>query len=247
MTVSSWNEQGLARVTGKTVFLYDEIASTNPIAKTKPLGSIVVATRQTGGYGRRKLAFSSEEGGVYFSYKVAPDLPLDCINLLTLAAGVAVVKAVQGYGVSARLKYPNDVWVDGKKLCGILTECVIADGAVQSAVIGIGINVENALPQDIRDIATTLKACTDIVPSRVQVISDVCRELDALLNEPSAIAPAYREYDGLVGREIVLTTDEGQKVAVYDGIDCNGVMYALCGGERRAVTVGEVTIRPATE
>ena len=247
MTDLPWSEQAIAHATGKKAFLFDEIASTNPIAKTKPLGSIVVATRQTGGYGRRKRAFSSEEGGVYFSCKVAPELDVACINLLTLAAGVAVARAVNGYGVSARLKYPNDVWVDGKKLCGILTECTIADGAVQSAVIGIGINVENRLPEELRDIATSLKACTDVVPSRVQVISDVCRELDALLNEPSVIAPAYREYDGLVGREIVLTTDEGQKVAVYDGIDCNGVMYALCDGERRAVTVGEVTVRPVTK
>jgi len=242
-----WTQEYLCARTGKPVTLLDEVASTNPVAKALPVGTVVVASRQTAGYGRRKRAFSSEEGGLYFSYKVAPDLPLARVNLITLAAGVAVVKGLEAYGVRARLKYPNDVWVDGKKICGILTECVLARGRVDSAVIGVGLNVKNTLPAELQGIATTLSAHVDAPLSRGELLASVCEGIDGLLRSPDRIAPLYRACDALVGREIVLKTDGGETPCVYGGIDGDGVMYATRGDERICVTVGEVTVRPKAE
>ena len=123
---------------------FDELGSTSAKAKefaargVKPW-TVVVAAKQGSGYGRKGDAWFSPAGGLYFSV-VLPKSNIDDLQILTILAAFCVAKAIKDdYGVEPFVKLPNDVYLNGKKICGILTENVIV-GEIKSSVIGIGVN-----------------------------------------------------------------------------------------------------------
>lgn len=118
-----------------------ECESTNDLAFAKGAGAIVCAGRQTKGRGRMGRSFSSEEGGLYFSLCIKPGCPLKEATALPALAALAVRDAI---GDSAKIKWPNDILVDGRKVCGILTE---ARGEL--IVFGFGVNIRNELPEEL--------------------------------------------------------------------------------------------------
>jgi BirA family biotin operon repressor/biotin-[acetyl-CoA-carboxylase] ligase len=145
---------------------FDKVGSTNDIAKELARqgaaeGTAVVADRQTAGRGRLQRTWASPKGkGIYLSIILRPAISLNQAPQLTMLTAVAVAQAIrQVTGLKARTKWPNDVLINGKKVCGILTE-VSAQGAnLRFAVVGIGINVlmtQDDLPEQVRDSATSL-------------------------------------------------------------------------------------------
>jgi BirA family transcriptional regulator, biotin operon repressor / biotin---[acetyl-CoA-carboxylase] ligase len=126
--------------------------------------TVVLADEQTAGRGRQGKAWTSPRGGLYLSLVLRPSPPADARwSLLPLAAGLAVVEALDEWSVRAALKWPNDVLLDGRKLGGILVEGASGPGGLESAVVGIGVNVGPplALPDELRDQVAWLGESAD--------------------------------------------------------------------------------------
>jgi BirA family biotin operon repressor/biotin-[acetyl-CoA-carboxylase] ligase len=170
---------------GKNIVYYEEANSSNDIAKkaasTAEEGTIVVVERQTGGRGRLGRHWASPKGGIWFSIILKPRIALAKASRLTLTFGLSVVKAIRMYGVDAKIKWPNDVLVDGKKISGILTEVEAEIDTVEFVVIGIGINVNMSLkdiPEDLRENSTTLRDETGKTIDRVEFLQNLLYEME---------------------------------------------------------------------
>lgn len=162
--------QGISRLlsTATPIEVLETVNSTNTYLKRKvsdflPDGTTVIALRQTAGRGRFTRKFHSpEECGIYMSILLRPQIPTSEVTLITAAAAVAVCEAIEACSdKSTQIKWVNDVLIDSKKVCGILTEGVInpQSGKFDGVIVGIGINVYEPLggfPDDIKDIASAI-------------------------------------------------------------------------------------------
>ena len=149
---------------GNSIYYYEETGSTNMDAKLLAEegamhGTVVVADKQNAGRGRRGKGWQSPAGkDIYFTILLKPDFSSEHMSGLTLVMALAVAQAVSAMcEVEAGIKWPNDIVVNGKKICGILTEMSIEHDYVKYIVIGVGINVNmGELPEEIRESATSL-------------------------------------------------------------------------------------------
>jgi BirA family biotin operon repressor/biotin-[acetyl-CoA-carboxylase] ligase len=143
--------------------------------------SVVFADRQTAGRGRLGHVWESPAGNLFASV-LLPPLAGDRITALPLAAGLAVAEALDGHGVAAQLKWPNDLLVGGRKLAGILAEGLAGAGGLEAVVLGVGVNVRldpATLPAELVSKATSLLAETGRAPDVVEVLASVLARLPA--------------------------------------------------------------------
>ena len=151
-------------------------------AEGAPEGSVFLAEEQTAGRGRGAHSWQSERSaGIYCSVVLRPELPPFEVLVLALAAGLAVRAAIEEVHphINVDLKWPNDVLIAGKKVCGILTEMNAEATRVRYVVVGIGINVNQAnFPEDIERTATSLRLTTDSKWSRVELAVALLKSLD---------------------------------------------------------------------
>ena len=141
---------------------FSQLESTNQKAKKiSAKGAepwlVVVARKQISGYGKKKVFWFSPEGGLYFSI-ILPKSQIEDLQTLTILAAFIVAKTIKdNFNLEPFIKLPNDVWVNGKKICGILTENVIGR-EIRSSVIGIGLDTNiDKFPKELKNIATSLK------------------------------------------------------------------------------------------
>ena len=237
-----------------TVEYHDRIASTNDRARELAAegagGVVVVADEQTGGRGRLDREFVAPAGGIWASLLVRPDRPPAEVPMYTLAAAVAVARAVRAVGVEATIKWPNDVLVgsdDGEqKLCGILTEMEGEADRVSWLVIGIGVNANvdrDALPPD----ATSLRAAVGDIDRR-QLLQRVLAEIHDLTREPDlrSVLDAWREYASTLGRRVRVETSHGAVTGQAVDIRFPGSLVVDTDDGERVVHVGDCEhLRPA--
>lgn len=150
---------------GKDIYIFNEIMSTNTIAKFLSMngvgnGAVVISEKQTKARGRSGKNWESPLGGVWLSIILNPNVNHSKIPLITLATGVAVENTLKRIGVkNAEIKWPNDILIHGKKVCGILTEAITSFNTIESVIIGVGIDanisIEN-FPEELRENMTTL-------------------------------------------------------------------------------------------
>lgn len=150
----------------RNVHVFETVDSTNNVLKDMaskgvPSGTVVISDHQSGGKGRRGRSFSSPSGvGIYLSYLLKPDSGFDKISDLTSWTAVAVADAIKNaYGLDSQIKWVNDLLMNRKKICGILTEVTVEgeSGLIDTCIIGIGINVnESGFPEEISQIATSI-------------------------------------------------------------------------------------------
>lgn len=154
------------KILGCSILWFRRLTSTNYLAKELALkgareGTVIVAETQTSGRGRLKRKWRSPEGGLWISIILRPKAEPKHTPKLTLMASVAVVKTItQLFSLKAEIKWPNDVLINQKKVCGILTEATTKGNAVQFTILGIGINANFSLssfPIGLRDSTTTLQ------------------------------------------------------------------------------------------
>ncbi len=151
------------KMVGRKVYAYDVVTTTNDLAhflarEGEAEGSVVVAKGQTQGRGRHGKEWVSPEGGLYFSFILRPGLEPERVSRVTLTVGWAVAGCLQELGVGAvSVKWPNDVLLDGKKVCGILTEMSLTADKVDYLVVGVGVNV-NTAQKDLPQAAVSLAA-----------------------------------------------------------------------------------------
>ncbi len=210
-----------------------------------PEGAVVIAEEQTAGRGTKGRAWESPRGlGLYASVLLRPASALE-LPLLPLAAGLAARDAVESsHGIDARLRWPNDILFDGRKLGGVLCESVFAGGRPEFAVLGIGINVRHAesdFPPGLRGTATSLA-------DALGRPADPVRLFDALLGELARRFESLRERDiaGLLndfaarsalrpGDPVLVSADGPTERLAYEGVGPDGELLArdAAGGLRR--------------
>ncbi len=244
-------------VLGAEVFTFGRVTSTNDVAVAlarggSPEGTLVIAEEQSRGRGRLgRTWFSPPGSGLWFSIILKPAFRAEDSSIISLAAAAGVAESLEeGYGVKARLKWPNDVLVGGRKICGILTEAEFIDDRVRFVVLGIGINVltgTGEFPRDIADIATSLAIETDRQISRTGVLARVVNAIednyiDLRDNGFAGLRKKLLERSALIGKMIRVKTPEGVVDGVATNIDLTGALLLRReSGATERIIAGDVT------
>ncbi|MDH7517291.1 MAG: biotin--[acetyl-CoA-carboxylase] ligase [Candidatus Thermoplasmatota archaeon] len=172
------------KIIGKETHYFKKISSTNDLArqlinKNAIDGTVIVSDIQTQGRGRKDRTWFSPTGGLWFSIILYPKLPPNKSMMLTMAASLSVVHGIKTTtGIIPRIKWPNDVLIKEKKVCGILTEIDAEIDKINFAIVGIGLNVNNTLQSDLSKHATTLKTEYGGKVSRVQILKSILKNFD---------------------------------------------------------------------
>ena len=217
-------------------------------------GTVVIADAQTAGRGRMGRSFASAPGcGIYMSLLLRPnDCGVDCASSLTAVAAVAVCRAIEKVcGRAPGIKWINDLYLRGKKICGILCESSVKDGKVDYAVLGIGLNVTTKtedFPEELRETVGSLYTQTGFVFERGKLIAAIIAELGSLysvwLEGPSVCHAEYKRRCIVLDRQITVAAADGEFEAVAENISSDyGLVLRMPDGERRTVHSGEVKIR----
>jgi len=230
---------------GQQIHYFDELISTNTTAKelanSADEGTIVVAEVQKEGRGRLGREWISPRGGIWMSVILKPTISLVHASRLTLVAGVAITKAMRKLGVDACIKWPNDILIGGKKVCGILTEVNAEIERVNYIVVGIGINANvnmNDFTGNVKNIATTLWSEIGKPIDRVSFIQDMLFEIEQeyikFRTQPfTGILDEWISLSDTIGHQVTITTPhkifEGKAV----GITGDGALVVEDPGGRR--------------
>jgi BirA family biotin operon repressor/biotin-[acetyl-CoA-carboxylase] ligase len=232
---------------GHRVLWYSEVGSTNDIAGTfaekgADEGLVVLADRQTAGRGRLGRSWASPSGaGIYVSVVLRPTPAV--VRLVTIAAGVAVTEGIaSATGLSTHVKWPNDVHVSGRKLAGIL-----AEGAVNHVVVGIGINVQPAAyPPDVASRATSIEAELSRPVDRAPVLAECLAALASRYrelheNRPAGIVEAWRMRAApMLGRRVEWESAGERHTGLAENIDDDGALIVKVGDGTLRIRSGEV-------
>ena len=235
------------------IHFHDTVDSTNSQAKRLLADglsgeALVVAAAQTAGRGRRGRSFySPRDTGVYMTLILRPEGEVSDLVSLTAAAAVAVVRAIEGL-TDARpaIKWVNDVYLEGKKLCGILTEAVtgLESGLVEGLVVGIGINVGTEdFPPELSGIAGSLRSHT---LRKNRLIAAVAEELFRIAAHPEdkSYLADYRRRSMVLGRRVCFEQNGQRFEALATDIDDGGgLLVQLDDGSARTLRSGEITLR----
>ena len=170
---------------GKELHYFDEVNSTNEkaneLAANVEEGTVIIAKKQKKGIGRFGREWISPKGGIYVSVILKPKIsPIDAPKI-TLITGIAVAKVIRKLGLDAKLKWPNDVLIQGKKVGGILTSMSTKDGKVDYIIVGIGINANihiSIFPKELQESATSLKEEFKKEVLMEKVIEDILHEVE---------------------------------------------------------------------
>ena len=232
---------------GHRVLWYSEVGSTNDIAGTfaengADEGLVVLADRQTAGRGRLGRSWASPSGaGIYVSVVLRPTPA--AAQLVTIAAGVAVTDGIaSATGLSTHVKWPNDVHVSGRKLAGIL-----AEGAANHVVLGIGINVQPAAyPPDVASRATSIEAELGRPVDRALVLAACLAALASRYrelheNRPAGIVDAWRKRAApMLGRRVEWESAGERHTGLAENIDDDGALIVKVGAGTLKIRSGEV-------
>lgn len=249
-------------VVGSKILYFDEVDSTNirakELASDLPDGAVVFADRQSAGRGRLGRKWESEAGGgIYLSVILKPEIPPEEVQLITLAASVAVVRAIKdAAGIDSGIKWPNDIILDGRKVCGILTEMSSEMDRVNYVVLGIGINFAQEIqqfPEELRNRAVSvceyikqkgLMPCKKAILARRVLIrlDEVYRDL--LKGNRNDIIQEWKSMSVTIGREVSISGRDASFTGRAVDITADGRLVVLCdNGILKEIISGEVSVR----
>lgn len=243
---------------GQEINHYNEVQSTNDLAKRlaaegAPDGLLVISEGQSGGRGRMGRQWSSPQGtGLWFSLVLRPEVhPLETPKLTVLAA-VAVAKSIRKLtGLDAKIKWPNDILINNKKVCGILTELNCEMDRVNFVILGIGINVNVAsFPEELKDIASSLLIEGGQSFNRLKLLQELLKNLESLYTEflKGNYQEAWEHWRTLsctIGNKVRINGQNWQAVGVAVDIDNDGaLLLSMPTGEIKRFISGEVSLRP---
>jgi BirA family transcriptional regulator, biotin operon repressor / biotin---[acetyl-CoA-carboxylase] ligase len=241
---------------GRKIVHYFRVTSTNSVAlklaaEGAPQGTVVVAEEQTAGRGRSGRAWYSEKSsGIYASVILRPPLAPAAAPALTLMAGVAAHRALSAStGLAVDIRWPNDLLVHGKKVCGILTEMSAELDRLHSVVLGVGVNVNHReMPAELKSTATSLRIEGKKPYARLSLAAALLKELDRhyqmlLEGGSAAIVSAWEEASSFArGRRVRVVASSGAYVATTAGLDSTGALRVrLEDGREELLVAGEVT------
>ena len=251
-------KQMKAKWMGKEILFFEETESTNVEAgalagKGAKQGTLVVTDSQTGGKGRRgRVWHTSPNTSIAMSYILKPQLEAEYASMLTLVQAMAVAKAIEEVcGLETRIKWPNDILVNEKKVCGILTEMNLDGSNIASVIIGTGINVnQEEFPMDIIGLATSLKRESKELQCREKIIAVVCEKFEFYYDkfvkckDLSFMAEEYNNRLISVGRRVNVLDPKGEFAGEALGINLRGELMVRTEKEEVVhVYAGEVSVR----
>ncbi len=236
------------------ISVFESVTSTNTLLKEMaangaPDGTVIIAESQTAGKGRMGRSFFSPAGtGIYISMLIRSDTDTEKAVFITVRAAVAVCMAIKKTtDKSPRIKWVNDVFLNDKKVCGILTESAAENGKIKYAVMGIGINVfepDNGFPAEIKDTAGAI--CKNITPDlREKTAAEFLNYFSSLCDD-DRVFEEYKSRSFVTGKSVeivntatgktysatVLDIDRKCRLVIEDG---NGEIKTLSSGEIRII------------
>lgn len=242
---------------GTQIVYYDVTDSTNIQAKRlaeegASHGTLVVAGRQEAGRGRRGRSWESpEKDGIFMTLLLRPDFKPKEASMLTIVAAMAVTKAIQTmYGIRAGIKWPNDIVLNGKKICGILTEMNTEIDAINYVVVGIGINISNRkFESEASFIATSLEAESGKTIHRAKLIAAVLEQFEFYYDkfckakDLSDIMEEYNRYLVNMDRQVRILDPKEPFTGISRGITEKGELIVTAENGTKLVSSGEVSVR----
>lgn len=230
------------------IFRYDITDSTNTrakeyVCKNDCERALFIANAQSAGRGRQgKSFYSPDSTGLYMTYVYKTDMALTDTVYITTAASVAVLEAIkQVSGKSPLIKWVNDIYLDGKKICGILCETVTdyKTGRVTHLIIGVGINLETTLfPKEIEGIAGSLGSV-----DKDMLLDLIVKNIDKYCANGAPFLETYRQNSLVIGKDIVYVRNGVSHTARALGIDSNGGLVIGENGNVSVLSSGEISVK----
>lgn len=247
------------RFLGREIRCLPSVDSTNSYMKRwaeqgAPDGALALAEEQTKGAGRRGRSWLCARGeGVTMSFLLRPGMPPGEAQKITLAAAAAVCGAIGDVCPALRpsIKWPNDILLGGRKVCGILTELSAAEENTHYVVVGVGVNVRgraDGLPSEIREIAATLDETCGATVDRCALAAAICNRFEQLWfmwTRDGGFAPVlerYRERMAHVGRAARALSAGRTAAGTIMGVDAEGSLLMECAGNMERIRSGEVEL-----
>lgn len=256
--VASTIRQGLyTHVVGRRILYYPELKSTMDEAarladKGAEEGAVVIAERQSAGRGRQGRSWVSQPGNLLFSVLFRPDMAQ--LPFISIIGGVAAARAVRKTtGLEPRIKWPNDLLLEGRKAAGILAESAVVGDSVCYAVLGIGINValDTSDTEEISAFATSVNAAAGRDVDREPLLRQLLLDLDDLyvgLGRGVSPLPEWRDLLETTGRRVQATFGGDSYPGLAEGVDDTGnLLLRLDDGTIVTLTSGDVSLSSATQ
>ncbi len=262
MTADILSEAGIRsylKTEGISLKVFPSISSTNTVLKNlaeegAPEGLCLIAEKQTAGRGRKGRSFySPPDSGLYMSVLLRPTMPVSETTVITAWTAVAVAEAIESLApVKAEIKWVNDIVINGKKVCGILTEASVdaESGLAHYLVVGIGVNTkvpESDFPEELKGIAGAAFGGAEIPDLRCRLAAGILDRLMEAYEKPDEkrCFEEYRMRSLVLGKPIrILCPDREPEEAVALELDRDfGLLVQTENGERRKLNSGEVSIR----
>lgn len=242
---------------GHEIIYFDSIDSTNSYAKKEANelkdGTVILSEEQTTGRGRRGREWSSPKGtGIWMSLVLKPNIPPTEGVRMTQIAAAAVCKSIrQMTSLDALIKWPNDIVVNGKKICGILTEMAGELNEIRYIVVGIGINVNtSSFSDELKNVATSLLIESNSKIDRKKLVVNILENFETLYNayiNGSNFDEALnivKKYSAILGKEIKIVQGNRETIAKAIDIDREGLLLVeMKDGTRELISSGEISIR----
>jgi len=242
---------------GREIHYFRKLSSTNTTAKEQAKkrakeGTTIIAETQTNGKGRLNRRWISPKGGIWLSIILRSKVTAEDAAKITVTTALAVAKTLLIlYGLKAQIKWPNDVLIQNKKICGILVEATLKEKTVDSLVVGIGLNANftlRDLPQGLQTTATTLE---EVLKKKVELEELIClilREFEEYYKrfnekEFSDLLSEYRSMASFLGKKVAITSLNETMTGVAIRVDKNGeLIIRLQNGIKRSIVSGDLVV-----
>ncbi|MBR3629078.1 MAG: biotin--[Oscillospiraceae bacterium] len=214
-----------------------------------PAGTVILSDEQTGGKGRLGKHFHSPKGGLYFSLLLRPDLPVSDMMSVTACTASAVHQALSSFGIKSQIKWVNDLFIGGRKICGILSEGAFNAEllSMDYLIIGIGINLipDPDLPEELRSIVTDICSETGIRLQRSELAAAILRHLEQYIADlpQHTYLPVYKANSCTLGHHVEFTVNGTQRTALaVDFTEDAALVVEYADGTQETIRSG--TARP---
>ena len=234
----------------------EEIDSTNEEAKRlylegAPHGTVVAAKRQTKGKGRLGRVWESPEGdNIYLSVLLRPKFGPERASMLTLVTALAAAEVLEEEGAFCQIKWPNDLVLNRKKICGILTEMSVYSEGISYVIVGIGVNVnQETFPKEIAHMAGSLKTELNREIESQKIRNSLLERLEKYYNrfeQEGNLGFLLEDYNSRlinIGQQVQILSGEERMVCISQGIDKEGALLVRDGEQIRRIISGEVSVR----
>ena len=231
---------------GKPLYLFDTVSSTfDKIAEfPRAEGLTVIARRQTNGRGRLGRNWASDDGGIYMSFNLTPSLSPKDASELTIPCALGVAKALESYG-NCKIKWPNDIVLNGKKICGILSTMGITDGKTDYVCVGIGINTNQTEFIDLPN-ASSIRILTGNKCDENHIICKILENIEKeYTSDKKVILEQYKKHCLTLGSVVTVHYCDGREDFSGECIDItdSGLLVVKSGDNTVYVSSGEVSVR----